>query len=55
MIKLEMCSATNEAKKKKEIGRAKESIIKQLELEMRMINAGDFMERFSWSMNFVGK
>ncbi|GFP92201.1 transcription initiation factor iib-2 [Phtheirospermum japonicum] len=44
----EICSAANGATKK-EIGRAKEFIIKQLELEtveMGTIHAGDFMRRF---------
>lgn len=50
-FKLEICSVANGATKK-EIGRAKEYIVKQLELEkgqsveMGTIHAGDFMVSF---------
>lgn len=50
-MQIEICSVANGATKK-EIGRAKEYIVKQLELEMGQsvemgtIHAGDFMVRF---------
>lgn len=54
---LEICSVANGATKK-EIGRAKEYIMKQLELEMGQsveigtIHAGDFMVGFSlWQLD----
>lgn len=53
---LEICSVANGATKK-EIGRAKEFIVKQLEEEMGLslglpINAGDFLVSFSYALFF---
>nr|GFA59572.1 transcription initiation factor IIB-2 [Tanacetum cinerariifolium] len=56
----EICSATNGATKK-EIGRDKEYIVKQLELEMGQsvetgtINVGDFMRRFCSNLGMANQ
>ncbi|GKE30587.1 transcription initiation factor IIB-2, partial [Tanacetum coccineum] len=56
----EICSAANGATKK-EIGRAKEYIVKQLELEMgqsvemETIHAGDFMRRFCSNLSMANQ
>lgn len=58
MFKIEICLVANGATKK-EIGRAKEYIVKQLELEMGQsvemgtIHAGDFMVSFFFTFLFL--
>ncbi|KAI3471696.1 hypothetical protein Pfo_028346 [Paulownia fortunei] len=59
-FQLEICSVANGATKK-EIGRAKEYIMKQLELEMGQsveigtIHAGDFMRRFCSNLGMANQ